>query len=243
MARQGGWDDRPWERDESGRDWDRWRRERGTRRWEDEPGRERGEWAGARGAEEWRDADRGRWEEPRPEWRERVGPEAYGSERRWGGMRDPGWGRGERERGWEPEYGTRYGPSTRDRPWLEPSPARRQGEDTRGLVEWEDRGPLAWLHDKGRGMTRRTVSRGPKGYTRSDERIARSGVWADDVEVKVENREVTLAGTVSNREEKWWLESLADDVFGVEEVHNRLRVARESGMRGEATEEKSHLPH
>jgi osmotically-inducible protein OsmY len=86
------------------------------------------------------------------------------------------------------------------------------------------------------------ASRGPKGYTRSDERIheevceriARSGVAADEVEVRVENREVTLTGTVHDRREKWWLEDLTDDVFGVEEVHNHLRVARpEPGARGE----------
>jgi osmotically-inducible protein OsmY len=99
-------------------------------------------------------------------------------------------------------------------------------------------------------------SRGPKGYSRSDdriedevcERVARSGVESDDIEVKVEHREVTLTGTVGSREEKWWLESLVDDVFGVEEVHNRLRVQRDLGERSAAERSdpsagKGELPH
>jgi hypothetical protein len=58
------------------------------------------------------------------------------------------------------------------------------------------------------------------------ERIARSGVDASEVEVRVEGAEVTLEGTVARREEKRWLEDLAEDVFGVDEVHNHVRVAR-----------------
>jgi hypothetical protein len=77
------------------------------------------------------------------------------------------------------------------------------------------------------------AGRGPKGYRRSDERIhdevceriARSGVNADEVEVKVENGEVTLSGTVDRREHKWHLESLCESVFGVDDVHNNLRSA------------------
>jgi hypothetical protein len=77
------------------------------------------------------------------------------------------------------------------------------------------------------------VGRGPKGYRRSDERIhdevceriARSGVNADDVEVKVENGEVTLTGTVERREDRWHLESLCDSVFGVDDVHDHLRTS------------------
>jgi hypothetical protein len=47
---------------------------------------------------------------------------------------------------------------------------------------------------------------------------------------------VTLTGTVRSRRDKWWLEEMVDDVFGVEEVHNRLRLARPDtmGRAGEA---------
>ncbi|HYG67721.1 MAG TPA: BON domain-containing protein, partial [Anaeromyxobacteraceae bacterium] len=103
--------------------------------------------------------------------------------------------------------------------------------------EWrEGRG-----HEEGGGMmerlkegVRKLTGRGPKGYRRSDdrirdevsERIARSWIDADDVEVQVQSGEVTLTGTVARREDKRQLEDLAEDVFGVDEVHNHLRVRR-----------------
>ncbi len=81
---------------------------------------------------------------------------------------------------------------------------------------------------------------GPKGYRRSDERIrdevceriARSGIDAREVEVAVAAGEVTLTGTVERRDEKRALEDVADDVFGVEDVHNQLRLHRGARARG-----------
>lgn len=81
----------------------------------------------------------------------------------------------------------------------------------------------------------RLTGRGPKGYRRSDdriredvcERIARSGLDAENVEVHVDNGEVTLAGEVESRMDKRRLEDVVDDVFGVDEVHNHLRLRRE----------------
>lgn len=91
---------------------------------------------------------------------------------------------------------------------------------------------------------RKLTGKGPKGYRRSDERIredvseriARSAIEADDVEVKVENGEVTLSGTVNSREDKRRLEDLAEDVFGVDEVHNSLRVNRGTLRAGTTTQ-------
>ena len=78
--------------------------------------------------------------------------------------------------------------------------------------------------------------RGPKGYRRSDDRI-RDDVsdrlsddsWLDasDIEVRVEACEVTLTGFVSSREDKRRAETLAEDVSGVDNVQNNLRVRRE----------------
>jgi hypothetical protein len=156
--------------------------------------------------------------------------------------------------GGEQDYGQR-GFGDRDRDFArtgQEQPGREgrwHGEGDRGLAERMDRGPIQWLGDRLReGM--RKVGRGPKGYRRSDERmhedvcerIARSGLDADDVEVKVESSEVTLSGTARSREDKRRLEDLADDVFGVEEVHNHLRIAREP--RGEAgVQQDEHLHH
>ena len=79
--------------------------------------------------------------------------------------------------------------------------------------------------------------RGPRGYRRSDERIheevaerlAQHGqIDASDIDVSVDNGEVTLEGTVDSRWVKRLAEDVADSVTGVTDVHNRLRVS-ESG--------------
>ena len=76
---------------------------------------------------------------------------------------------------------------------------------------------------------------GPRGYRRSDERIYEdvcehlthaASVDPSDVEVRVEQGEVTLEGTVATRREKRTAEAIAEQVFGVVDVHNRLRLAR-----------------
>jgi hypothetical protein len=77
------------------------------------------------------------------------------------------------------------------------------------------------------------AGRGPRGYKRSDERIheevcdrlADHGrVDASNIDVKVENGEVTLSGTVSDRQTKRLAETVADSVRGVVDVHNQLRL-------------------
>jgi osmotically-inducible protein OsmY len=73
---------------------------------------------------------------------------------------------------------------------------------------------------------------GPKGYRRSDERIrddvndrlSEGYLDASDIEVTVTNAEVTLTGTVNNRSDKRRAEDIAEDVLGVSNVENRLRV-------------------
>ena len=47
-----------------------------------------------------------------------------------------------------------------------------------------------------------------------------------EVEIHVEEGEVTLAGRVDSREAKWLAEEVARTVPGVQDVHNRLKVAR-----------------
>jgi osmotically-inducible protein OsmY len=49
---------------------------------------------------------------------------------------------------------------------------------------------------------------------------------ASDVEVTVKNGEVTLSGTVPNREQKRRSEDLIEHVTGVRELHNALRISR-----------------
>jgi hypothetical protein len=78
------------------------------------------------------------------------------------------------------------------------------------------------------------AGRGPRGYQRSDERIREDVcdrlcehgyVDASQIEVTVQNGEVTLVGTVCERPEKRMAEDAAESVAGVREVHNQLRVS------------------
>jgi osmotically-inducible protein OsmY len=49
---------------------------------------------------------------------------------------------------------------------------------------------------------------------------------ATEVEIVVEDGDVTLTGRVDTRESKWLAEEIARGVNGVVELHNRLKVAR-----------------
>jgi len=78
------------------------------------------------------------------------------------------------------------------------------------------------------------MRRGPKGYERSDERLKEdvsermyAGDWdTSDVSVEVESGVVTLDGTVDDRQTKYMLEEMVDNIPGVKDVENRLRVRR-----------------
>jgi osmotically-inducible protein OsmY len=81
------------------------------------------------------------------------------------------------------------------------------------------------------------VGRGPRNYRRSDERIreelndrltAHGLIDASDIECQVQEGIVTLAGFVGTRAEKRAAEDLAEDVSGVLEVHNQLKLRSNS---------------
>lgn len=80
---------------------------------------------------------------------------------------------------------------------------------------------------------------GPKGYTRSDERIKEDvndrlsqSHWIDvsDVEVDVKSGEVTLSGTVPGRAEKFEIERIVDAIYGVSDIENKLKIKRQGSM-------------
>ncbi|BDG06654.1 BON domain-containing protein [Anaeromyxobacter oryzae] len=176
-----------------------------------------------------------------------AGP--YGGMFGYGGYGGEYEGRGDWDRRgmWgEPSYG-----SGRERWGREPG--REYGTYGRHEGEHEDRGPMERLGDRMKEGWRKMTGRGPKGYRRSDERIredvceriARAGVDADEVEVKVLNAEVILTGEVQRREDKRMLEDLAEDVFGVDEVQNQLRVRREGARtfeQGQAAQSATTTP-
>jgi len=97
--------------------------------------------------------------------------------------------------------------------------ARLYGREWRSSETWRVPGPY--------------TGRGPKGYQRSDDRIredvsdrltAHGEIDASDIEVRIQAAEVTLTGFVDSRAAKRAAEDLAEDVPGVREVHNQLRV-------------------
>jgi hypothetical protein len=86
--------------------------------------------------------------------------------------------------------------------------------------------------------------RGPKGYKRSDERIRedvsdrlaeQNQIDPSEIEVAVANGDVTLTGSVNSRHEKFLAEEITDDISGVNDVHNQLRVRREHASQGAGT--------
>ena len=75
--------------------------------------------------------------------------------------------------------------------------------------------------------------RGPKGYRRGDDRIREDicevlyqhgEIDASEIEVQVQDGEVTLTGTVEDRWQKRAVEDALEQISGVRDVHNRLRV-------------------
>src|SRR5262249_49896833 len=77
--------------------------------------------------------------------------------------------------------------------------------------------------------------KGPKGYKRPDDRIhdevcerltRHALIDASLMDVQVENGEVTVTGEVLDRRMKHMTEDVIDEVSGVREIHNKLRVRR-----------------
>ncbi len=77
------------------------------------------------------------------------------------------------------------------------------------------------------------TGKGPRNYSRSDERIyeeicermTRHGqLDASNITVEVKNGEVTLDGSVTGRWAKRLAEDISDSVYGVNDVHNLLRL-------------------
>jgi hypothetical protein len=62
-------------------------------------------------------------------------------------------------------------------------------------------------------------------------RLAQQGsLDPSGIDVEVSNGEVTLCGTTESRRDKYLAEEIADDVSGVTDVHNYLRVRESTGV-------------
>lgn len=179
--------------------------------------------------------NRGRGDDPRGygegRYGQRGGPaHDYGEGRYEGRQRHDG---GVREQGY---YGGRASPAQRvwessaQRPPWEEDEAWRRGSEVRD--EWGDGGGGS----RGQAPRERLRGRdrvGPKGYQRSDDRIREDicerlahahHVDVRDVEVEVQGGVVRLTGNVRDRRQKYCIEDIVDDVFGVQEIHNAVRL-------------------
>ena len=115
--------------------------------------------------------------------------------------------------------------------------ASEQGPAGQGTSRW-GQGDQSRQASMGGGRSQGGFAgRGPKGYQRSDERLreeisdrlmADDRIDASDIEVDVQSSEVTLTGTVPDRWMKRQAEDMAEQVMGVREVMNQLRVQRET---------------
>jgi len=144
---------------------------------------------------------------------------------------------------WRDTWDLRTGgpnPSREDRDyrdtWGGVGRTRDRDPNERGFLERAGDTIAQWLGDDadyGRGE-RGHRGKGPANYTRSDERIRDDAndrltddwrVDASRIEVAVENGEITLNGTVPSREQKRKAEDCVEDISGVRNVQNNLRVA------------------
>src|SRR5687768_14735843 len=80
---------------------------------------------------------------------------------------------------------------------------------------------------------RRRANRGPSNFQRQDQRIYEDvcesltdddRIDASEIQVSVTNGEVTLTGRVRSRQAKRRANYVIEDIFGVKDVHNNIRI-------------------
>jgi len=124
--------------------------------------------------------------------------------------------------------------------------SHREGED-RGWWDKTSDEIASWFGDEEAARRRRydkvEAGRhrgvGPKGYQRSDSRIEEDindaltdndYLDASEITCSVSNGEVTLSGTVRDRNSKRLAENIAEQISGVRNVENRIRVESATGQ-------------
>ena len=147
------------------------------------------------------------------------------SDNRYSSPRSEGYGR----------YGSNY-PSSERGYW-----GSDESGNERGWWDKTSDEVASWLGDEDAAQRRQRDmrsggghrGRGPTGYTRSDDRIREDindrltdydYIDATNISVEVQGGDVILTGTVNSRYEKRLAEDITDDISGVKNVENRLRV-------------------
>jgi len=177
-------------------------------------------------------SQRSRWGGPGNEEGSRYSESQYGMGRRRSRF-DPYAG------GSEPEFGEGPFADTSEAPryfgsgnYADGGSSYTGGYDQRERTRY----PGSLGEDPFRSSNRPRYRTGPKGYTRSDDRIREDiserlmladGIDSSEVTVSVKDGRVSLEGTVPTRGMKHAIEDLADYTAGVTDVDNRIRVERE----------------
>jgi len=116
----------------------------------------------------------------------------------------------------------------------------RHRDDERGFLDKAGDEVASWFGDEDAERRRwadKHRGHGPKGYTRSSDRIREDVcdrltddpmIDARNIEVEVSGTEITLSGTVVSREQRRRAEAVADGVAGVSHVQNNTRVDESS---------------
>jgi osmotically-inducible protein OsmY len=122
-----------------------------------------------------------------------------------------------------------------------------QGRDRSNVTRFGQRREGQSSSSQGMSGRQSFAGRGPQGYKRSDERITEDineeltqdhELDASDVSVEVKDGEVTLKGSVPDRESKRRAEDLAESCSGVKDVLNQLRIKREGSSESEHTSQR-----
>ena len=191
----------------------------------------------------WPRDDRYRSEPRSPNWpHSRTG----GRVSEYGYFGDDSEGSGERHQG-----GSRYGFGSRPQPVYQSGyGVQQQGRSESGYLGGSDEpGESRYSSQHGyraggtghgnRRFDEDYTGRGPRNYSRSDERIKEDicdelssdpECDAGDVEIEVKEGMVTLSGTVPSRKMKHRAEDIADEARGVKDVDNRIRVTGRIGQ-------------
>ncbi|HEY8004809.1 MAG TPA: BON domain-containing protein [Phenylobacterium sp.] len=114
------------------------------------------------------------------------------------------------------------------------------------VAAWFGGGGEARAYDRNddREENRGARGLGPKGYKRSDDRISDDAherltddTWLDasNISISVSGGEVTLSGTVDNREAKHRAERIVEEISGVNHVQNNLRLAKTNIFTSDST--------
>ena len=220
------------------------------RNYEGSMGIERQDWS--RGyPESYRESGRGYWGQGRQQDRWDQDEEAgygraresagYGSEE-YGDMEG---GYGYEPRDWSSRAFQRTGPQTSwDQGGYRGSFGQRESERDRFRQGSQGSGSQQYRGGTGQSF----AGRGPQNYKRSDERITEdinemltqdAQIDAVNITVEVQSGEVTLKGSVSDREAKRRAEDIAESTSGVKQVQNQLRIKREDESDSESRRDRT----